>query len=273
MIRWIVAFFVGVFAAAQPALADETRQAVAADSAIEAILERGVLKVGLSEFVPWAMRDKNGELIGFEPDVARELASDMGVELELYPTAWDGIIPALLSGKFDAIISGMSITPARNLKVNFTEPYAQSGIGIMANRELAGGFESLESFDSADVTFAARRGSTPVELIRSLFPQAELLLFDDEPTVVQEVLNGGAHAMMGAEPLPGWEVAKNPDRLFKPTDELFQAGVEAFAIRKGDPDALNFFNNWIESKHRSGWLAERHGYWFASQEWEDQVAR
>ncbi len=273
MIRWFTAVAAGLCLLAQPALADATRQAVAADSVIETISERGVLKVGLSEFVPWAMRDKNGELIGFEPEVARELASDMGVELELYPTAWDGIIPALLSGKFDVIISGMSVTPARNLKVNFSEPYAQSGMGMLASRQLTGGFESLDSFNQADVTFAARRGATSVEVIRARFPEAELLLFDDEATVVQEVLNGNAHAMVTSEPLPSWEVSKNPDRLHKPTDTLFRVAVEAFALRKGDPDALNYFNNWITGKHRSGWLAERHDYWFASQDWEDQVAR
>ena len=273
MNRWIIAFATGIALLAQPVLADETRRAVAADSVIETISQRGVLKVGLSEFQPWAMRDKNGDLIGFEPDVARELANDMEVELEVYPTAWDGIIPALLSGKFDVIISGMSIRPARNLKVNFTDPYAQSGMGMMASTAVAGEFESLDSFNSAEVTFSARRGAASVEVIRERFPEAELLLFDDEATAVQEVLNGSAHAMVSSEPLPSWEVSKNPDQLFKPTDMLFQSNVEAFAVRKGDPDALNFFNNWIAGKHRSGWLKRRHDYWFGGQEWEDRIAR
>ena len=57
------------------------------------------------------MRDLNGELIGFELDVGRKLAEDMCVEVEFVPTAWDGIIPALVAGKFDVIISGMSVTP------------------------------------------------------------------------------------------------------------------------------------------------------------------
>ena len=79
------------------------------------------------------MRDKNGELIGFEIDVAKQLAEDMGVGVDFVPTAWDGIIPALLAGKFDAIISGMSITSNRNLTVNFTHPYASTGYILMAS--------------------------------------------------------------------------------------------------------------------------------------------
>ena len=80
--------------------AQDTQQGLSQDSVIESIKREGVLKVGMSTFVPWAMRDKNGDLIGFEIDVAKQLAEDMGVEAEFVPTAWDGIIPALLAGKF-----------------------------------------------------------------------------------------------------------------------------------------------------------------------------
>ena len=92
-------------------------------SALDQALERGVLRVGFDTFVPWAMKDKNGEYIGFEIDVARRLADDMDVQVEFVPTKWSGIIPALLTGKFDIIIGGMGIQPARNIKVNFSNPY------------------------------------------------------------------------------------------------------------------------------------------------------
>ena len=100
-----------------------TAQELGAESVIETIKKRGVIKIGLDLFVPWSMRDKNGDLIGFEPDVGRKLAEDMGVEVEFVPTKWAGIIPALVAGKFDVIISGMTVTPSRNLTVNFSEPH------------------------------------------------------------------------------------------------------------------------------------------------------
>ncbi|GAL28119.1 lysine-arginine-ornithine-binding periplasmic protein precursor [Vibrio variabilis] len=81
---------------------------------LDKINERGTLRVGMSTFVPWAMRDKQGELVGFEIDVAKRLAEDSGWKVEFVPTAWDGIIPALLSQKFDVIIGGLSITPERS---------------------------------------------------------------------------------------------------------------------------------------------------------------
>ena len=90
---------------------------------LASVKKRGVMRVGFSTFVPWAMQDKDGEFVGFEIDVARRLAKDMGVQVQFEPTQWSGIIPALLSGKFDIIIGGMSIQPARALKVNFSNPY------------------------------------------------------------------------------------------------------------------------------------------------------
>ncbi len=132
------------------------------------------------------------------------------------------------------------------------------------------GFE-LADLNSPDVTFSARRGAVPAAVIAEQFPAAELLLFDDEGAVVQEVLNGNAHATMAAEPLPSREARAYPQILHRPFDVLFNELGEGFALRKGDPDALNFFNNWIAHYWRTGWLAERHGYWFATEQWADQV--
>lgn len=261
---------IGLLAAAAialPAVAQDTRQALSSESVIETIKKRGVIKIGLSLFVPWSMRDKNGDLMGFELDVGSQLAEDMGVEVEFFPTAWDGIIPALVSGKFDVIISGMSITPPRNLTVNFSDPYAYSGMTVLANKALTEGF-SLADYNSPDVTFAARRGATPVAVIGQIFPLAKILQFDEDGAATQEVLNGNVHATMASEPMPSREARRYGETLHVPFSRAFNATGEAFAYRKGDPDASNYFNNWIGVKTRSGWLQGRSDYWFRGNEWE-----
>lgn len=256
---------------ALPALAQSATQGLSSESVIETIKQRGVIKIGLSLFKPWSMRDLNGDLIGYELDVGRQLASDMGVEVEFIPTSWDGIIPALVSGNFDVIISGMSITASRNLTVNFSDPYAFSGLAVYSNIEMTKGM-SREDFNSPDVTFAARRGATPAVVIAKQFPLANILLFDEDGAAAQEILNGNAHATMAAQPTPNREVATYPETLHIPFEALYDPRGEAFALRKGDPDALNYFNNWIAQNWRSGWLEERHDYWFAGSEWESLVA-
>ena len=257
---------------ALPASAQSTTQGLTSESVIETIKQDGVIRIGLSLFVPWSMRDKNGDLIGVELDVGRKLAEDMGVEVEFVPTAWDGIIPALVSGNFDVIISGMSVTAQRNLTINFTNPYAYSGLAILANKELTAGM-SMADLNSPDVTFTARRGATPAVVIAENFPEANLLLFDEDGASAQEVLNGNAHATMASQPTPNREAGRNPETLVVMEGELFDPRGEGFALRKGDPDAINFFNNWIAQQWRSGWLEERHNYWFATEEWADQVAQ
>ncbi|WP_170415961.1 transporter substrate-binding domain-containing protein [Ruegeria atlantica] len=252
--------------------AQSTTQELSSESVIETIKQDGVIRIGLSLFVPWSMRDKNGDLIGFELDVGRQLAEDMGVEVEFVPTAWDGIIPALVSGNFDVIISGMSVTAQRNLTINFTDPYAYSGLAILANKSMTEGM-TLEDFNKPEVTFAARRGATPAAVIAQNFPDATLLLFDEDGASTQEVLNGNAHASMAAQPTPNREAGLHPETLSVPFENLYDPRGEAFGVRKGDPDAMNYFNNWIAQQWRSGWLKERHDYWFAGNEWADQVAQ
>lgn len=240
-------------------------------SVIDQVIERGTLRVGLDSFVPWAFRDKNGELIGFEVDVATRLAADLGVELELVPTAWDGIIPALLAGNFDVIIGGLSIRTDRNLRVNFTVPYAASGLLLAANAETNPGLTSLDDFNVAGITITAKRGTTIPDFVQQRLPNATLREFDDEAAAFQEVRNGNAAAFIASIPAPGQEVARSGGLLYLPVTEPFESNVEAFAVRKGDVDTLNVFNNWILLRTNDGWLKERHDYWFNSIDWQDQL--
>jgi len=248
--------------------------ALAADnqeSVVEQVIQRGVLRVGMSTFVPWAMKDKTGKLIGFEIDVATRLAQDMGVKVEFVPTKWSGIIPALLTGKFDVIIGGMGIQPSRNLKVNFTDPYDFTGMSMVASRKMADGMTGLEAFNRPGVTIAARLGSTAVTAAKKYLPKAEIRMFDDEAQAYQEVINGRVHAVVGSAPTPAFQAIKYPKRLFLPIDGTFTREPIGFAVRKGDVDTLNFFNNWIGYVTAEGWLKERKTYWFETKDWESKI--
>ncbi|MEZ9928541.1 transporter substrate-binding domain-containing protein [Vibrio breoganii] len=249
-----------------PALASQTPN-------LDKINDRGTLRVGMSTFVPWAMRNKQGDLIGFEIDVAKRLAADSGWKVEFVPTAWDGIIPSLLSQKFDVIIGGLSITEARSKSVLFTQPYSHSGVQLAASKELAEGFSKISDFDSRRVKIAARRGAFTVQVARETFPKAKVLQFDDDAQAFQEVLNGNAHAVIASSPKPEHEAIKNADSLFIPFTERLSKGNEAFAVRLGETDKAEFFNEWIKSRTEDGWLEERYEYWFSTLDWQDQIAQ
>jgi polar amino acid transport system substrate-binding protein len=251
--------------------AQDIQQQLTAASTIEKALQRGVLRVGMSTFVPWAMKDKTGELIGFEIDVARRLAEDSGLKVEFVPTKWAGIIPALLTGKFDVIIGGMGILPKRNQKVNFSIPYDYSGMSIVAHQKKAAGFSRLQDFDKPDVIVTARLGSTAEIAARKYMPKAQLRLFDDESQVIQEVLSGRVHALVASAPLPTFLAVENPKTLFLPLPDNFTKEPIGFAVRKGDSDTLNYFDNWIRVVEAEGWLKERKQYWFGTKDWENRL--
>ena len=141
--EWFIGFLVIGLAISLPgvAMAGKLQQQLTKESTLDQIMRRGAMRVGMDTFVPWAMKDKTGKFVGFEIDVAKQLAEDMGVKVEFVPTKWAGIIPALLTGKFDVVIGGMGIRPKRALKVNFTIPYDYSGMSMVAHKKLAAGFD------------------------------------------------------------------------------------------------------------------------------------
>jgi polar amino acid transport system substrate-binding protein len=254
---------------AVPGTTAELQRKLAAESTIEQIVKRGVIRVGMDVFVPYAMKDKKGELIGFEIDVARKLAEDMGIKVEFIPTKWSGIIPSLIAGKFDVIIGGMTLTTERNMKINFTNPYYYTSQGLLANRKMSEGF-TIDDFNRPEITLAARLGSTAAVTAKTRFPLATLRLFDDEPAAVQEVRNGRVHAMVAGQPLPAHSAELAPETLVAYPDQLMKEPI-CFGIRKGDVDTLNFFNNWIEITKNRGWIEERYNYWFGSLQWQELV--
>ena len=260
-----------VFLSAGFAVAGDLQMKLTKESTLEQIVKRGVLRVGMDTFVPWAMKSKTGEFVGFEIDVAKQLAEDMGVKVEFVPTTWAGIIPALLTGKFDVIIGGMGIRPKRALKVNFTIPYDYSGMSMVAHKEKAAGFDSLDDFNKPEVELAVRLGTTGVMAAKKFMPKAKLRLFEDQSQAYQELRNGNVHAVVGSAPRPAFEAIKYSDTLFLPIKENFTKEPIGFALRKGDFDTLVYFNGWIQIKRDQGWLQEKHHYWFGTRDWTDLV--
>ena len=242
------------------------------DSVLEEVQDRGTLRVGLGLFEPESFCNADGELIGFEIDVATKVAADMGVEIEFARTNWNYIISELIAEEFDVIISGMQILPERNLRVNFTSPYNATGTFLVANSAQTTGLTTLADFNRASVTIAVRRGVASIPAIETVFPEAMLLLFDTDTEVLQAVVAGEAHAAAAFATTRTTWVDAHPETLHLPFEEPFASGVAGMAVRKGDLDTLNFFNSWIAANKANGWLEQRRQYWFEGREWEDQVA-
>ena len=132
------------------------------------IRERGILRVGVSPFTPWVFKGKNGKLVGFEIDVAKKLARDMGVSAKFISYDWEKLIPALKGGQIDIIIAGMAITPQRALKVNFSAPYATSGISLATNIKLTKHIKSVEGLNNKAVKIGVISATVSEGLVKRI---------------------------------------------------------------------------------------------------------
>lgn len=235
------------------------------------IIKRGVLRVGLDTFVPWAMKDKTGKFIGFEIEIAEALARDMGVKVQFVPTAWNGIIPALLADKFDILIGGMTVTPERSEKILFSDPYEFSGQTIVANKQIAPGLSKVEDFNKKEINIAVRMGTTAEITTRNLFPKATVLPFGDEGQATQELRNGKAHAFVSSAPLPAQLAAKHPESLYLPISGMLTKEPIGMGLAPKNKNALAGLNTWIQQQSDSGWLEKRWQYWFETMDWEKEL--
>ncbi len=238
---------------------------------LQTIRSRSTLRVGVSIFVPWVMHDNTGKLIGYEADVARQLAEDMGVKVEFVQTSWPSIITNLLADDYDIIISGLSVTPQRALLISFSEPYSHSSSVLVASRKLAGKLTTRKQFNSKKITIGVVKDSIGEKLLGQQFPKATLKTFDSESQAIAALLNGKIYAMMSSTPKTGYLLNRHDKEVFQPFAEPFSTHAEAFGVRRGDADFLNYLNTWILHNTQNGWLAQRHQYWFDTIDWADQL--
>jgi polar amino acid transport system substrate-binding protein len=238
----------------------------------EQILAARVLRVGINQLVPYAMKGKDGNLVGADIDVANRLAKDMGLTPEFRLYEWDQLIPALQRGEIDLISAGLSITPERALQVYFSNPYASSGIGIATNIKLTSGFESLENLDSPDVAIGVIGGTVSEQLARELFERASIKVFPAEAQAEEALVKGLLHAYVRSEPAPRFLALRHPKEVDVPLSKPLLATREAFAVRRGDNEFINFLNAWIVTREADAWLGSTRKYWFENLGWQDKVA-
>jgi polar amino acid transport system substrate-binding protein len=238
------------------------------------IMTARTLRVGVYPATPYVMKGVDGKLTGAEIDVAERLAKDLGIAAQFRQyEQWEQLVPALQRGEIDIIISGFSITPERALQVYFSNPYASSGISIATNIKLTSGFDSLESLNSSDVAVGVIGGTVSEQVARELFDKASIKTFTEEVKAEEALVKGLLHAYVRSEPAPRFLALRFPKEVDVPVSKPLLATREAFAVRKGDADFINFLNAWIVARKADAWLVGTRRYWFESLNWQDKVAK
>jgi polar amino acid transport system substrate-binding protein len=245
---------------------------LAKKSTVEKILKRGELRVGFeSGYVPFEMTDKTGKFIGFDMDFGRRLAKAMGVKFVPVNTAWDGIIPALMTDKFDIIMGGMTITQERNLKINFADPYIVVGQTILLNKKHEGKVLSYKDLNDPKFILTSRMGTTGEQAIKKYIPKATYKGFESEAEAGLEVINGKADALVYDLPFCGFLYGSQGKGKTVFLNQPFTYEPLAWAINKGDPDFLNFLNNFLRQSKGDGFYEKVYNKWIIGSDWKKEL--
>ncbi|WP_320035049.1 transporter substrate-binding domain-containing protein [Halarcobacter sp.] len=244
-------------------------------STLNQILERGELQVCMEPgYMPFEMKDKKGRIIGYDVDFAKKMSKEMGVKLKLLPTAWDGIIAALVTGKCDIIMSGMTITQQRNLKINFANPYVVVGQTILMKKELKGKVNTAKDLDKPEYTIVTKLGVTGEVATRKFFKKAKIVTFETEADAAAEVLNGKADAFVYDQPYNVLFMSDKGKGKLIHLDKPLTYEPLAWAVRKGDPDFINWLNNFLRQMQEDkvvGFSDELYQKWLVETDWLKRV--
>jgi len=153
-------------------------------------------------FTPWTMKSDSGQLSGFEIDVANKLVEDMGVKPEFKVYVWEEIIPAVINGEIDVIAGGMVITPKRALKINFSQPYADSGISLVTNTKKTRHIKHFKELNQNNITIATVSKTASGDLAKQRFDKCRIKVFDMAQQAEQAILKGDIHAWMASSSQP-----------------------------------------------------------------------
>lgn len=206
-------------------------------------------------YPPFEMSDTNGNPSGVSVDIMKAYAKFANIDIEIKNIEWTGLIPALKTGKIDAIISSMTITDERKKTIDFTIPYAQTYLAILAPKK--SDINSIDDLNKTGKKVAVKKGSTGNIYAINNIKNAEILLFDKENTAMLEVIQEKADGFLYDQLTIYRNQQKHPDTT-KAILTPFQEEPEYWGIgvRKGDTNLKNSLNAFINSAKNDGTFDE-----------------
>ena len=239
---------------------------------LQDVLNTGTLRVGVTLFAPWAERGADGELVGFEVDVAQQLAADMGVKAQLLAYDVDRLVPALEAGEIDLIAAGLTITPERALHVNFSQPYAESGIALATHLARTADVTDVGALDNESSRSRPSKAPSACSSRGACGRARGCRRSRPSRPRATPCSPAKCTATSRTSPCRRSLALENPGVIDVPMARPLLASRAGFAVNKGDPDFLAFLNAWITAREADTWLPTTTSYWFKSLRWQERLA-
>ena len=235
-----------------------TAQDAATVSSLDAIIEAGTIKIAVpQDFAPFGSVDANGDLEGYDIDVANLLAEDLGVELELVPVTSDNRIPFLQTNKADLVISSMGANPERAKSVFFSIPYAPFFSGLYGAADLG-----VSSFDElGGYTVGVTQGTLEdLELTDAVADDVTIERFADNSLTASSLISGQVDLIATGNVVASELAKNNPDKNIE-GKFIIKESPAHIGLRRGEVDLLQWVNTFVYHKRLGGELDDFSQKW------------
>ena len=247
--------------------------AQAQDKGVEGIKKRGKLVVGTaSGYYPFEMVDKKNELVGFDVDVAKAIAKEMGVQVEFQNYAFSGLIPAILANKVDLALADITRTDKRKEVLDFSDPYFKSGQVLLASRALVPNATKWQDFDKDGYIVAVSLGTTADLIASQMFKHATVKRFDGNALARMEVRAGRAHVLVNETAPVKIFSMQNPKETYAILEPFTTEDI-CIAVPKGNKAMVDYLNGFLKKFMASKEFKDSEHKWFDSIAWFEDVKK
>lgn len=247
----------------QPAAAVAPAAAPVAASRLDAIMARGTLRVGTTgDYKPFSyLNPESKQYEGLDIEMAQSLAQALGVKLELVPTTWATLMKDFEADKFDAAMSGVSVTLDRAKKGYFTIPLMREGKTPIARCTDKGKYETLAEIDKPEVRVITNAGGTNEKFARANLKKANIEVWKDNVTIFKQIVEGKADLMMTDSSETLYQQKLNPQLCSVHPDKPFDFAEKAYWLQR-DIAFKEFADQWLHLQMENGGYNAIFAKWF-----------
>lgn len=241
-------------------------------SSLAGILSRGELRIGMTgEQPPLNMTTKSGELVGLEVALGRVLATIIDVEPRFVRLPFHELLGAVEAGEIDLAMSGIGITPQRNLRVAFVGPYFVSGKSLLSKSEEVLGVKTPGELNRADLRIVTLAGSTSEAYVRRHLPKARLVTTAGLDAAVGLVLDDRADALLADLETCHFAALRHPESGLRSLGRAFTIEPIGIALPPNDAQLMNLLENYLKALEAQGALTTVRDYWFENDDWLESL--
>lgn len=235
---------------------------------IDRIRKSGEIRIGTAgDYPPLTVKTESGAIIGLDADLARALAIVLDVDLDLIEMPFAELLPAVQRGDLDAAISGITMTPPRNMDNAFAGPYFVSRKAMLAKSDTLADVETLGDLATRISSVAALNGGTSQHLVTRDLPNLRHVWVDNQEAGIEMVRNGKVDVLVADYPICGFALLRHPTEDLALVEIPHSNEPIGIAVSADDVLFLNLVENYLSSLEGIGLLSELRNRWFEDPAW------